>query len=101
MDIIIEQGFDFNVVDLFFIFKFYFKNSNCFIKSLYLCINTKEDSNTLFTYKKISIPNKKISSKKEGKRDIRLIEINEVISQDLSNNNINNIEIDRIDDDLN
>jgi hypothetical protein len=54
MDIIIEQGFDFNVVDLFFIFKFYFKNSNCFIKSLYLCINTKEDFNTLFTYKKIS-----------------------------------------------
>lgn len=53
VDVVIEKGFDFNVLDLFFIFRFYFKNPNCFIRSLYLCINTKEDTHTLFTYKKI------------------------------------------------
>jgi hypothetical protein len=54
VEIIIEQGFEFNILDLFFIFRFYFKNSNSFIRSIYLCVNTKEDNNTLFTYKKIS-----------------------------------------------
>ena len=38
---------------MFFIFRFYFKNPNSFVGGLYLCVNTKEDSNTLFVYKKI------------------------------------------------
>jgi hypothetical protein len=60
-----DEGFDFNVLNLFFIFRFYFKNPNCFIRSLYLCINTREDSDILFTYKKIphhGLENYKIDS---------------------------------------
>ena len=53
VEIIIDRGFDFNILNLFFIFRFYFKNPDSFIRSLYLCVNTKNDDFLFFTYKKI------------------------------------------------
>lgn len=53
VDIIIKDGFNFNIVNLYFIIKSYFNNKN-FINSIYIATNTKEkDLYTLFTYKKV------------------------------------------------
>jgi hypothetical protein len=53
IDIIIKDGFNFNIVNLYFIIKSYFNSKN-FINAIYIATNTKEkDLYTLFTYKKV------------------------------------------------
>ena len=53
VDIIIKDGFNFNVINLYFIIKSYFNNKN-FIHSIYICVNTKDESNyNIYTYKKV------------------------------------------------
>ena len=53
VDIIIKDGFNFNIVNLYFIIKSYFNNKN-FINSIYIATNTKERCvYALFTYEKV------------------------------------------------
>jgi hypothetical protein len=54
VDIIIKDGFNFNVLNLYFIFRSYFRNKKNYVQSLYLCVNTKDLNNyDIYTYKKI------------------------------------------------
>lgn len=56
IDIIIEDGFDFNILNLYFIFRSYFRNRNNYILGLYMSVNTKEPNNyEVYTYKKIEL----------------------------------------------
>lgn len=55
IDIIIKSGFDFYVLNLFFIFYSFIENKEAFYINVYLCINSKEDSsNSIFVYKKVT-----------------------------------------------
>jgi len=53
VDIIIEDYFDFNIFNLFYIFKCYVYENDVFFNSIYIIISNKED--LTFTYKKIDI----------------------------------------------
>lgn len=56
IDILIKSGFNFYVINLFFIFLSYLENNEVFVLNIYLCVNSKEDSKeSIFVYKKVDL----------------------------------------------
>ena len=56
IDIIINSGLNFYVLNLFYVFLSYLGNDKCFVLNIYLCVNSKDFSNErIYVYKRVDM----------------------------------------------